>query len=139
VVVFSNSVIFQASALYKQMPGIDYAWHSVALVLDPDSDVKLAEKRLNAAVESVYSEYRARIEKQHAAFQQSVDVHLTAPRPETRVKFTDAGLEYSVRYPVEMKNSAETDERVLKALYEEVEKEPKLKLAPSGRPRLQIA
>lgn len=54
VVVFSNSVIFQPLALYKQMPGIDYVWHTAALTLAPESDFQFSEKVLGASVESVY-------------------------------------------------------------------------------------
>ena len=39
VVGFSNSVLFQPSALFRQMPGADYVWHSVALTLTPDTDL----------------------------------------------------------------------------------------------------
>src|SRR6185437_6736909 len=53
IVVFSNSVIFQPAAMFKQMPGIDYVWHTAAVTLAPENDPQLAEKKLNAAVESV--------------------------------------------------------------------------------------
>src|SRR5439155_13646060 len=43
VVVFSNSVLFQPSAFYKQLPGSDYIWHEVAITLAPGSDYALAE------------------------------------------------------------------------------------------------
>jgi hypothetical protein len=43
IVVYSNSVLFQPSALFKQMPETDYVWHTVRLVLAPETDFKLAE------------------------------------------------------------------------------------------------
>ena len=58
IVGFSNSVFFEPSALFRQMPGADYVWHSVALTLAPDTDLQLAESRLMAAVEAVYEPYR---------------------------------------------------------------------------------
>jgi small-conductance mechanosensitive channel len=139
VVVFSNSVIFQPSALYKQMPGIDYVWHTAALTLAPESDFQFSEKALGAAVESVYGKYRARIERQYANLEQSVDVPLAEPKPEIRLRFIDAGLQFTVRYPVEIPHALEMDERILRALHDAVASEPKLNFAPSGAPKLQAA
>ncbi len=139
VVVFSNSVIFQPSALYKQMPGLDYVWHTATLTLSSDSDTQLAETKLKAAVEAAYQQYGEHIVRQHRSFEQSIDVDVSAPRPETRIRFTDAGPEFVVRYPAELKQAAAADDRVMKALYDAVESEPKLKFAPAGRPKVQMA
>jgi small-conductance mechanosensitive channel len=137
VVGFSNSVVFQPAALFKQMPGTDYVWHTVALTLAPDTDSQLAETRLMAAVGSVYEQYRERIEKQHAASQRLVDLPLSTPKPEGRLRLTNAGLEFSVRYPAEMQHVAETDRQVIKALCDTVAQEPGLQLTDSGAPKLQ--
>lgn len=137
VVVFSNSVIFQPSALYKQMPGIDYVWHTVMLTLSPESDFQLAENTLNAAVESAYEKYGERIARQYESVEKSVDVHMEAPKPENRLRFTDAGLQYTARYPAEIQQAVETDNEILRALHDAVSKEPKLNFAPAGAPRLQ--
>src|SRR5581483_5012213 len=61
VVVFSNSVLFQPQGFFKQVPGADYVWHELSLTLSPETDHTLAEKRLMAAVEAVFAEYRERI------------------------------------------------------------------------------
>ena len=66
VVVFSNSVMFQAAPFFKQLPGTAYAWHEVALTLAPGTDYGTAEKTLLEAVNSVYAKYRHAIERQHA-------------------------------------------------------------------------
>ncbi len=137
VVVFSNSVIFQPSALYKQLPGIDYVWHTVALTLAPDADFQLAERTCNAAVESVYHKYGEQIERQYTQVERSGDVHLDPPKPESRLRFTDAGLQYSVRYPADIQHAIEMDNEVLRALHDAVTREPKLNFAPSGTPKLQ--
>ena len=140
VVVFSNAVIFQpAAALYKQMPGIDYAWRTVTLTLSGESDFKLAEAKLNAAVDSVYQQYRERIERQYRMVEKAIDVNVSAPRPESRLRFTDSGLQVIIRYPAELKDAAATDDRVMKALYDAIAGEPKLQFAPSGRPTIQLA
>ena len=137
VVVFSNSVIFQPAAVYKQMPGIDYVWHTVSLTLAPENDFQLAENTLNAAVKSTYQKYGERIERQYASVEKSVDVHMEAPKPESRLRFTDAGLQYTLRYPAEIQQAVETDNEILRALHDAVAREPKLSFAPSGTPKLQ--
>jgi small-conductance mechanosensitive channel len=139
VVVFSNSVLFQPQAIYKQLPGTDYLWHTVTVVMTPDSNFDVAETTLTKAVESVYEEYRPAIEQQHAEFEKSVDVEMTAPRPECHLRFTDAGLEFRARYPVEFKGARDTDSRVMKALYDAVAQTKDLTVAPDGAPKLQPA
>jgi small-conductance mechanosensitive channel len=137
VVGFSNSVLFQPSALYRQMPGVDYVWHSVALTLTPDTDPQVAESRLMAAVEGIYEPFRERVEQQHAAFQRLVDLPVPPPKPVGRLRFTSDGLEFLVRYPAEMKQAASTDDGVVSALREAIDHEPRLTLASAGAPKLQ--
>jgi small-conductance mechanosensitive channel len=138
IVVFSNSVIFQPSALYKQMPGIDYVWHTATLTLAPEADFQLTGKRLDAVVESVFQKYRERLERQHASLEKSADVHITPPKPESRLRFTETGLEYTVRYPAEIRKSAEMDGEILHALHEAVAEEAKLQFAQGGTPKIQV-
>jgi small-conductance mechanosensitive channel len=137
VVVFANAVVFQPAALYKQMPGIDYVWHSVTLTLAPDTDFQLVERKLLDAVDSVYQEYRVKIEEEYATLQKTLDVQLSAPGPESRAQFTDAGVQFTVRYPAEMKQASATDDRMLKALSDAIAAEPKFAFAAGGRPRVQ--
>jgi small-conductance mechanosensitive channel len=139
VVVFANAVVFQPAALYKQMPGIDYVWHSVTLTLLADTDLPLAENKLHEAVDSVYQVYRPKIEQEYSTLQQTVEIHLSVPRPQSRMQYTDTGIQFTVRYPVEMRNAYDTDDRVLKALSDTITAEPKFQFAPGGRPRLQAA
>ncbi len=136
VVTFSNSVLFQPAALFKQMPGTDYVWRTVTLTLAAECDAQSAEKKLMQAVEAVYEDYRHTIEQQHAAFERAVDMKIPAPHPRGRVRLTETGLEFSVHYPVESRRVAAVDERVLRALQETVANEPALALARSGEPRL---
>jgi small-conductance mechanosensitive channel len=137
IVVFSNSVLFQPSALFKQMPGADYVWHSVQLTLAPDSDYHLAEDRLNKAVNAIYQDYRESIERQHAALERSVDIEVAQPKPQTRMRFGNTGLEFTVHYPAELDRATEIDDRVVKALYDALAEEPHLTLASAGAPKLQ--
>ncbi len=137
VAVFSNSVLFQPSAFYKQLPGADYSWREVAMTLSPDSDHKLAETQLMKAVQGVYQEYQATIEEQHTRVSNALHFQIPVPHPEGRLQFVEGGLEFVVRYPVELRRSAEIDDKVTRALLHAIEVEPNLKLVASGTPTIQ--
>ena len=55
MVVLSNAVLFQPTAMFKQMPGGDFYWHTITMVFATTTDVADAEKRLAEAANSVYS------------------------------------------------------------------------------------
>jgi small-conductance mechanosensitive channel len=137
VVGFSNSVLFQPAAIFRQMPGADYAWHAAAVILAPETDPQTAEARLSSAVTAALEPYRERVEQQHAAFQRLVDVPVAAPQPVARLRHTSGGLEFLVRYPADMRQASTTDDRVLEALDCEIAREPRL--AATGAPRLHDA
>lgn len=129
IVVFPNAVFFQPSALFKQFPGIDYSWRIVSITVSPGSDYQAAEQALLAAVESVYAEYRESIERQHQAAQSANNLHIATPRPETLLRLVDGGVEFSVRYPVEIPRAAEIDDRITRELIAAIERSPSLSAA----------
>jgi small-conductance mechanosensitive channel len=140
VVVFANSVLFQAGTpLYKQIPGADYSWHEVVVALAPDANLKLVQDKILGAVNSVYSQYRAAIERQYSEIERAVEIQLQMPGPEGRLQFADVGLEFSVRYPVEIRRAAEIDDNVTQKLLEALAGEPNLKAAVSGIPKIRAA
>ena len=128
MVVLSNAVLFQPTALFKQMPGGDFYWHTITLLLAPTTDVADAEKRLSEAAESVYAKYRPAIEQQHAALQRFIDFQTAMPQPEVYARLNTKGLEVTVRYPVERAQAAATDQKMLLALREAQSKAPELQL-----------
>jgi small-conductance mechanosensitive channel len=136
IVVFSNAVLFSTSALFKQMPGADFVWHRVTLALAPESPFEIAHVKLGAAVDQVFEQYRDKIDRKHAALEESVDLQIAPPRPECRLRLTDKGLEFSVHYPAEMQRASATDDTIIRALRDAVDSEEKLKFAPGGLPRL---
>jgi small-conductance mechanosensitive channel len=140
VVVFSNSVLFQATTpLFKQIPGTEYAWHEVVLVLVSGTNPAVAEEKLLKTVTGVYEKFRANIERQHGYIEQRIEVQLKAPKPETRLQFGDAGLELLVRYPVEIRNESAMDEEVTRKVLELVQKEPDVQAAVTGSPKIRAA
>jgi small-conductance mechanosensitive channel len=140
VIVFSNSVLFQAGTpLFKQIPGTEYAWHEVAVLLTPGSNYKLVQDKLGNAVHSVYEQYRARLESHFGNIEQRIEVQLKAPIPETKLQFADAGLEFVVRYPVDIRMASEIDEKTTCAVLEALEREADLKASVAGSPKIRAA
>jgi small-conductance mechanosensitive channel len=138
IVVFSNSVLFQPSAFYKQLPGSDYIWHEIAMTLAPDSDYKLAEERLLGAVNNIFKDYRESVERQHDQIEKSLHVKMGRPHPEGRLRLVDKGLEFVVRYPVDIRNAAQIDDRITRELLKTLNEEPKLQVI-SGTPTIRPA
>jgi len=128
MVVLSNAVLFQPTAMFKQMPGGDFYWHTITMVFASTTDVADAEKRLAEAANSVYSKYRTVIEQQHAALQRFIDFQTALPEPEVYARLNIKGLECTVRYPVEPAQAAVTDQKMLQALREAQSKAPELQL-----------
>jgi small-conductance mechanosensitive channel len=128
MVVLSNAVLFQPTAMFKQMPGGDFYWHTITMVFASTTEVADAEKRLAAAANSVYSKYRTAIEQQHAALQRFIDFQTALPEPEVYARLNIKGLECTVRYPVEPAQAAATDQKMLQALREAQAKAPELQL-----------
>ena len=140
LVVFSNAVLFQTGApLFKQIPGADYAWHEVVVSIAPQGNHQAAQEKLVAAVNSVYSQYRPEIERQHAAIERRVDIQIEAPRPEARLQLSDAGLEVRVRYPVEIRRAPDIDEEMTRKVLGLIETDETLKAAVSGTPKIRSA
>jgi len=140
IVVFSNSVLFQTGTpLFKQIPGTEYAWHEVVVMIVPDGNHKTTQEKLMATVDGVYSTYKEEIERQHATIERRVDIQIAAPRPEARLQFVDAGLELLVRYPVEIRKAPEIDEEMTRKVLQLIETDAALKAAVSGTPKIRSA
>ncbi len=137
VVVFSNSVLLQASPLFKQIPGTAYTWHEAVVSLSPGVDRRLAQEKLLEAVNVVFARYKTEIERQHGAVERIIEADVPPPVPQGQLSFTDAGFEFVVRYPVEIRHAPEIDDQVMKKLIEVIEGEPDLKARVSGPPKLR--
>ena len=139
VVVFSNSVMFQAAPFFKQLPGTAYAWHEIAVTLTPEADLSLVERKLVDAVNSVFEQYRHNIDHQHALVERILDTSIAAPVPIGKVQFSDTGPEFVVRYPVEIQHAAEIDDQITRQLLETIHGDQQLKAAVSASPKLRAA
>jgi small-conductance mechanosensitive channel len=140
VVVFSNSVLFQATTpLFKQIPGTEYAWHEVVFNLVPGGNHKLAQEKLFEAVKSVHEQYREGFERQRGFIERRIEVQLKTPSPETRLQFGDTGLELLARYPVEIRNESVTDEQVTRKVLEVIQSDPEVQAGVVGSPKIRAA
>src|SRR5882762_1499897 len=140
IVVFSNSVLFQAGTpLFKQIPGTEYAWHELAIPLAPSGTYKLVQDKVSTVVSSIYERYREKIERQMGDIERQIEIQLKPPRPETKLQLTDSGLEFVVRYPVDIRTASEIDDRVTRAVVDLMAGDEQLKSATIGLPKIRAA
>jgi small-conductance mechanosensitive channel len=140
IVVFSNSVLFQAGTpLFKQIPGTEYAWHELTVTLAPGGNYKLVQDKISNAVHSVYEKYRERIEQQHGAIERQIEIQLKSPRPEAKLQLSDTGVEFIVRYPVDIRSASEIDDHVTRTVVDLVNSDAELKSAIAGPPKIRAA
>jgi hypothetical protein len=118
VVAFANSIIFQASGgLFKQIPGVNLAWHEITLGLPAGADYTAFKDRLAAAATNVIKDYHEDIVKQTQAIQKTGSAHAVGEvQPQVQLRFTAANVDAVVRYPVQLQYAAEIDERMSREL-----------------------
>jgi small-conductance mechanosensitive channel len=139
VVVFSNAVVFQPNAgLFKQIPGTSFRWHEISLTVAADSNYHGVEERMMAAVNSVFAKFKESMETQRRRMERELTgISVRSLEPESRVRWTQTGLEVVIRYPVELSNAAKIDDEMARAMLDAIGKEPRLKLVGSGTPNIQ--
>jgi small-conductance mechanosensitive channel len=118
VVAFANSVVFQvASGLFKQIPGVNFSWREVTLILPPGANTAVIKEKLIAAVTDALKDYRAEILRQTKEIARTTSSSSAGDAlPQVQLHFSGAGVEAHVRYPVHLQHAAEIDERVTEAL-----------------------
>jgi small-conductance mechanosensitive channel len=140
IVVFSNSVLFQATTpLFKQLPGSEYAWHEVSIGLKPGSKHSEIESQVLDAVRSVHASYGDELQRQLGTTERHLDIPMRAPAPHGLLQYGDAGLEFVVRYPVGLNEASEIDDKVTRKLLEILDKEPDFQAIVSGVPKIRAA
>jgi small-conductance mechanosensitive channel len=141
VVAFSNSIVFQPSGgIFKQIPGIHFSWHEITLGLAPHSDYGSIKQRLLKAVDVALAKHKDEFERQNTEIARAAtSISGNALQPSVRLSFIAAGLEATVRYPVDLRLAADMDEAVAQELLLELDREPKLTLAAEGEPHLKLS
>jgi len=69
--------------------------------------------------------------------QNLLNIRAASPKPVSRLRLTQGGLEVVVRYPVELDNAAEIDDRITRELLTALAESPRLRLVGSGTPNIQ--
>jgi small-conductance mechanosensitive channel len=118
VVAFANSIIFQSSAgLFKQIPGVNLAWHEVTFNLPTGSDYAALKDKMVQAVTRVIADYLEDMVRQTREIQKAASSHDSGdPQPSVQLRFSAASVDAIVRYPVQLSHAAEIDERVSREL-----------------------
>ena len=134
VVAFSNGVVFQPdAAIFKQIPGTSFVWHEVSLTLGPESNYQTIEKSMLEAVNTVFAEYRDKMELQRSSMERALtNQPASALHPESRLRLVPEGIQVIVRYPVELENAAAIDDRVTREVLNATGHQPKLHLEASA-------
>jgi hypothetical protein len=79
------------------------------------------------------------MESQLGGMESRLEVQLKAPVPEAKLQFADTGLEFVVRYPVDIRRASEIDDQVTRAVLNLLDKDNELKASVSGTPRIRAA
>ena len=118
VVAFPNSIVFQAAnGLFRQIAGVDFVWHEATLALPAGSDYAAIKAKLLGALNEVLSENHEELTRQTQQLEKATaSTTVVKPVPQVQLRFSPAGVEALVRYPVHLQNQADTDERVSQAI-----------------------
>jgi hypothetical protein len=118
VVAFANSIIFQSSGgLFKQIAGVNLAWHEVTFGLPAGADYAALKDKMLEAVTRVIADYHDDIVRQTREIQKAASASETGEaQPSVQLRFSAASVDAIVRYPVQLSHAAEIDERVSREL-----------------------
>jgi small-conductance mechanosensitive channel len=125
VVAFANSIVFQASGgVFKQIPGVNLAWHEITFALPPATDYSALKEQLLEAANRVIGDYREDIARQARQIQKTTSSSQAAAEVHAQVqlKFSAASVDAVVRYPVQLQRAAEIDERISRELLDVIQK-----------------
>ena len=118
VVAFANSIVFQSSGgLFKQIPGVNFAWHETTVSLPAGCDYAALKDKLMTAVSEVVKEFHEEIVRQTKQIEKTTaSSSVGSATPQVQLHFSTTGVDALVRYPVQLQHEAEIDERVSKEL-----------------------
>jgi small-conductance mechanosensitive channel len=122
IVAFANSIVFQSSGgLFRQIPGVNFAWHDITLTLPAGIDYDAAKEAMRAAVTEVVKQYQDNMVRQTTQLQETFaarDAGKALPR--VQLHFSASDVQAHVWYPVYLPHAAEIDERVSQELWKAV-------------------
>jgi small-conductance mechanosensitive channel len=118
VVAFPNLIVFQATGgLFKQLPGVNLAWHEITVSLPSVGDYAALKQRLLQAIQAITAGYRSEIERQSREIRDmSVSGGGIAAEAQVQMHIVDGHMQALIGYPVHSKNADDIDERVSQAV-----------------------
>jgi hypothetical protein len=118
VVAFPNLIVFQATGgLFKQLPGVNLAWHEITVSLPAVGDYVALKQRLLQAIQAITAGYRSEIERQSQEIRDmSLSAGGIAAEAQVQMHIVDGHMQALIGYPVHSKNAADIDERVSQAV-----------------------
>jgi small-conductance mechanosensitive channel len=142
VVAFSNSIVFQATGgLFKQIPGVHIAWHELTVTLGSVAESAHLRRRLLDAVEAALAGHREEIDRQQRELERTSFVSgatVQKLQASVRLRFLSAGIEATVRYPVDQRSAADIDEAVSREVQRSLQRDGKALPASLARPELKL-
>jgi small-conductance mechanosensitive channel len=122
VAAFPNSVVFQVSAgLFKQIPGVNFAWHDITLSVPAGVDYSTVKEKLLAAATEALADFRDEIQRQTQELRRTTLSSAGGDAlPTVQLSYSLKGVDAHVRYPVHLPHAAEIDERMSRALLQVV-------------------
>jgi small-conductance mechanosensitive channel len=119
IVAFANSVVFQPSGIFKQIPGVNLAWREASLPIPHGGDYAAIKQRLLEAADRVLEDYRPDLERQTRELQRaSSSSAAEKAQAHVQLRFSSGSVEAIVRYPVPLQRAAEVEERMSRALFD---------------------
>ena len=89
---------------------------------------------------AVFRDYRDTLERQQQQMQRSLSPMTPFElRPTVRLRFTAAGTEAVIEYPVVLRQAAEIDEKLMRELMAAIDREPRLKLIGTEAAAVKLA
>jgi len=90
-------------------------------------------------VKGVYEQYRGRIEGQLGGIERQSEIQLKSPTPDAKLQLSDTGVEFIVRYPVDIRTASDIDDQMTRSLVDLVNRDTELKNAIVGAPKIRAA
>ena len=114
-------MVFQVAGLFKQIPGVNFAWHDITLGVPAGVDYSTVKEKLLAAATDALADFREEIQRQTQELRRTTMSSAGGDAlPTVQLSYSLKGVDAHVRYPVHLPHAAEIDERMSKALLQVV-------------------
>jgi hypothetical protein len=107
--------------------------------LTDTANYKLVCERVMKEVCAVYDGYRTTIEQQHQSVENWMQTSIDPPAFDSRLQFNGGGLHPLARFPVQIRQASEIDERITQALFDLMANNPDIKGAIAATPLVQAS